>query len=83
MTKPCIRILRRGRSPKTMIPYLQGSDGGALEAEIGLEVLSDLPDQPLEGQLADEKLGGLLVPPDLTEGHSSRPVTVRLLDSSR
>ena len=32
--------------------------------------------------LADEELGGLLVPSDLPESHSARPVPVRLLDSS-
>jgi len=61
---------------------LQGSDGGALEAEVSLEVLSDLTDQALEGQLADEQLSGLLVSSDLTESHSSRPVPVGLLDTS-
>ena len=30
--------------------------------EVSLEVLGDLPDQALEGQLANEQLGGLLVP---------------------
>ena len=44
---------------------LEGHDGGALEPEVGLEVLGDLSHQALEGQLADEELGGLLVPSDL------------------
>ncbi|CAG6022232.1 unnamed protein product [Menidia menidia] len=61
---------------------LQGHDGGALEAQVGLEVLRDLPDQPLEGQLADEQLGGLLVAADLPQGHGSGPVTVRLLHAA-
>ena len=61
---------------------LQGHDGRALEAEIGLEVLGDLTDQTLEGQLADEKLGGLLVTTDLTESHGTRPVTMGLLYTS-
>ena len=30
---------------------LEGEHGGALEAEVGLEVLSNLPDETLEGQL--------------------------------
>ena len=60
---------------------LEGHDGRALEAKVGLEVLGDLPDQALEGQLADEELGGLLVSPDLTEGHCAGPVPVGLLDS--
>jgi len=54
-----------------------------LEAQVGLEVLSDLPDQPLEGQLADEQLGGLLITPDLPEGHGTRPVPMGLLDAAR
>ena len=41
---------------------LQGHHGGALEPQVGLEVLGDLADQALEGQLADQQLGGLLVP---------------------
>ena len=61
---------------------LEGHDGGALEAEVSLEVLGDLSDQTLEGQLADEELSGFLVPPDLTESNSSRPVSVGLLDSA-
>ena len=46
---------------------LEGTDGGRLEAEVGLEVLGNLTDQTLEGELADEQLGGLLVATDLTE----------------
>ena len=61
---------------------LQGKDGRSLEAEVGLEVLGDLADQALEGQLADEKLGGLLVAADLAEGHGSRAVSVGLLHTS-
>ena len=46
---------------------LERTDGGALEAEVGLEVLGDLTDETLERQLADEELGRLLVATDLTE----------------
>lgn len=46
---------------------LQSADGRALEAEVGLEVLSDLTNQTLEGQLADQELSRLLVATDLTE----------------
>lgn len=61
---------------------LQSHDSSGLEAQVGLEVLGNLPHQALEGQLADEKLGGFLVPPDLTESHGSWPVPVGLLDTS-
>lgn len=46
---------------------LESTDGGRLEAKVRLEVLSDFTDQALEGQLADQQLGGLLVTTDLTE----------------
>ena len=61
---------------------LQSRDGGALEEEIRLEVLGDLTDQVLEGELADEQIGGLLASPDLTESHYSWPVSVGVLDST-
>ena len=61
---------------------LKGKDGGSLEAEVGLEVLGDLTDKTLEGQLADEKLGGLLVATDLTKSHSARSVSVGLLHTA-
>ena len=61
---------------------LQGHDGGALEAEIGLEVLGDFSHQALEGELADEELGALLVTTDLSQSDGSGPVTVGLLDAT-
>ena len=57
---------------------LEGEDGRALEAQVALEVLGDLADEALEGELADEQLGGLLVLADLTQGDSARPVAVGL-----
>ena len=38
---------------------LESHDGRALESEIGLEVLGNLTDETLEGELSDEELGGL------------------------
>jgi histone H3 len=61
---------------------LEGADGGRLEAEIGLEVLSDLTDETLERKLPDQELGRLLVATDLTESDSSWLVSVGLLDTS-
>lgn len=46
---------------------LESADGGALEAEVALEVLGNLTHKTLEGQLADKELGRLLVATDLTE----------------
>ncbi|KAF3840682.1 hypothetical protein F7725_006544 [Dissostichus mawsoni] len=61
---------------------LQSHDSGALEAQVGLEVLSDFSHQALEGQLADQQLGGFLVATDLSQSHGTGPVTVRLLHSA-
>jgi hypothetical protein len=38
---------------------LERHDGRRLEPKVGLEVLGDLADETLEGELADEELGGL------------------------
>ena len=61
---------------------LESHHRGALESEIGLEVLSNLTDQSLEGKLPQEELGRFLVSTDFTESHCSRPVSVGFLDSS-
>ena len=61
---------------------LEGQYGGGLEPQVGLEVLGDLTDEALEGELADEELGRLLVATDLTESDGTRLVAVRLLDTT-
>jgi len=61
---------------------LESQDGGGLEAQVGLEVLGNLTDQALEGQLADQQLGGLLVLADLTQSHGTGPVPVGLLHAA-
>ena len=61
---------------------LESHDSRGLEPEVSLEVLGDLSHQALEGQLADEQLGGLLVLADLTQSHGSRAVPVGLLHAS-
>ena len=47
-----------------------------------LEVLSNLTDKTLEGELADEQLGRLLVATDFTEGDGTRAEAVRLLHTT-
>ena len=47
--------------------FLECTDGGGLEAEVRLEVLGNFTDQTLEGELADQELGRLLVATDLTK----------------
>ena len=65
----------------SLASLLEGHHGGGLETQVGLEVLGDLADETLEGELADKQLGGLLVTPDLTESDGSGPVSVGLLDA--
>ena len=62
--------------------FLQSHNGGRLEAEVSLEILSNLTDEPLERKLADEELGALLVTTDLTESDGTGPVPVGLLHST-
>ncbi len=62
--------------------FLESGHGGALESEIGLEVLSDFTDQALEWELSDQELCALLVLSDLTECHGTWPEPVGLLHSS-
>ena len=62
---------------------LQRKHGGALEAQVRLELLRDLADEALEGELADQQLRRLLVATDLAERDRAGAVAVRLLDASR
>ena len=61
---------------------LERTDGLRLKPEVGREVLRNLTDQPLEREFPDQELGGLLVPPDLSEGHRPRSVPVLFLDTT-
>ena len=75
---------------------LKGSNGRRLEAEVGLEVLSNLANQTLkmkccqrtsdsfhlEWELADEQFGGFLVATNFTKSNGTGAITVRLFDSS-
>jgi hypothetical protein len=62
--------------------FLKSADSGRLEAEVRLEVLSNLTNQTLEWQLSDEELSRLLVATNLTESDSSWLVSVGLLDTT-
>lgn len=61
-----------GRRPprhQAFVSHLKGTDGRTLKPQVGLEVLGDLPHQPLERQLPDEQLSRLLVATDLSQSH--------------
>merc|ERR1712110_1304228 len=60
--------------------FLESANGGRLETQIGLEILSDLPNQTLEGKFADEQFSRLLVATNLPQGHGTRAVTMGFLD---
>ena len=81
----------------SLTSFLESHDSGALEPQVGLEVLGNFTNKPLEWQLADEQFRGLLVPggdqarphvhqdtdlpPDLSQGDRARPVAVGFLDT--
>jgi len=62
--------------------FLQSSNSRRLESKIRLVILGNLSDESLEGQLADQEFGGLLVSSNLSEGDSSGAESMGLLDSS-
>jgi len=62
--------------------FLESHNGGGLEAEISLEILSDFTNETLEREFANKEFGRLLVTSDFTESDSSRAESVRLLDST-
>jgi len=62
--------------------FLECGDGGGLESQFGLVILSDLADQSLEGKLSDEELSALLISSDFSKGDGSGPESMRLLDAS-
>lgn len=76
-----IGVLKEG-DQVSLNGLLKSTDGRRLEAKIGLEVLSDLTDQPLKGELANQKLGGLLVATNLTKSDGTRLISMRLLDTT-
>ena len=61
---------------------LEGEDGVRLEAQVVLDLLGDLTDETLEGELANEQISALLELADLTKSHGTGTVTVGLLDST-
>ena len=77
-----IRVLEQA-DQISLAGLLQGHDGRALEAQIGLEVLSDLPNETLEREFTNQQLGTLLVATDLSQGDCPWPVTMGLLHSAR
>ena len=66
----------------SLASFLKSHHSGALETQVGLEILSDFSHETLEGQLANQQLGGFLVTTDLTKSDCTRPVTMRFLDST-
>lgn len=62
--------------------YLKSANGGRLETKISLEILSNLTNETLKRQLADQQLSRFLITTNFTEGNSTRAVSVRLLHSS-
>ena len=66
----------------SLASFLKSHYRGALKTQICLEVLSDFSHKTLEGQLADQQLGGFLITTDLTKSDCTRPVTMRFLDST-
>lgn len=76
-----VRVLEK-TSEVSLRSLLQSTNGRGLEAEISLEVLSNLTDETLEGELSDQKLSRLLVTTNFTESNGTWAITVGLLHTS-
>ena len=57
-------------------------DGTGLETQVSLEILSNLTDQTLEGQFADQEFSRFLVTLDLTESDGTGMISMGFLDST-
>lgn len=62
--------------------FLERHHGGALETQIGFEILSDFTHETLERQFADQQLGTLLVATNFTKSDGAGTITMRLLYTS-
>lgn len=62
--------------------FLQSTDGGGLESQVGLEILGDFSHQSLERQLSDQQFGGLLESSDFSQSDGTWLISVRLLDTT-
>ena len=74
---------RNIHSKLTLSGFLQGANGGGLEAQIGLKVLGNFSHQALEGQLADKEVGALLKAANFSKSDGARAVTMWLLHTAR
>lgn len=61
---------------------LKREDRRGLKAEALFEILTDLSNKPLEGQLADKEIRGFLEPADLFECDGTGPVTAGLFNAT-
>jgi hypothetical protein len=52
--------------------FLECSNGGGLESQVCLEILGNLTNETLEGELADQELGRFLVTTNFTKSDGSR-----------
>jgi len=62
--------------------FLEGQDSGGLESKVSLEVVGDFSDESLEGELSDQKIGGLLVLSNFSESDGTGSVSVGLLNTT-
>ncbi len=80
-SQPRIETVNQSRKGKH-INEQQPPIDPALGTNTDLKVLGNFTNETLEGQFANEKFGGLLVSANLSEGDSSGPETMGLLDTS-
>jgi len=61
---------------------LEGKDGRALESEFSLVLVGDFTDESLEGELADQEVGALLIFSDFSQGNGAGSELVGFLHTT-
>jgi histone H3 len=81
-----IQLARRIRGEQShqigLARLLKSRHGRALKAQIGFEILGDLAHKTLEGRLANQQLGALLIAANLAQCNRARTKTMRFLDAT-
>jgi hypothetical protein len=61
---------------------LESEDSGGLESDVLVDLRGNPADEPLEGDLSDEVMGGVLKTSDFTESNSARSESAGLIEST-
>ena len=73
-----VGVLEKGNEV-SLSGFLQSQNSGGLESELLFPFVGDFSDHSLEGELSDQKIGGLLILSDFSQSNGSGFKSVGLL----